>query len=191
MPEPGVIRDYLAALSAHLPAPIVDELADGLQETLQHYLCQGLPPEEASRAAVAEFGEPQVVVASFARVNPARLTARRLLRVGPGVGACWAAALLTARAWTWHVPEPAFAVVGLALLTVIGLLAAAAVGTRYRFACHAAAAGCIGTGVLDATAAVGILLAAPVLTWPILLAAAASVARIVISAEAVRRSLAG
>lgn len=110
----GIIRDYLAALSAQLPAPVVDELADGLAETRERYLRQGLPPVDAAQAAVTEFGEPRVIIASFARSNPARLTARRLLRVGPGVGACWAAALLTARAWTWHVPEPAFALAGLA-----------------------------------------------------------------------------
>ena len=33
MPGPGLIRDYLAALSGRLPAPVVEELADGLEET--------------------------------------------------------------------------------------------------------------------------------------------------------------
>jgi hypothetical protein len=44
MSEPGLIRDYLAALSAQLPAPVVEELADGLTETYESYLRQGLAP---------------------------------------------------------------------------------------------------------------------------------------------------
>lgn len=191
MPESGVIRDYLAVLSAELPAPIVDELADGLEETCQRYRRLGLPPENAARAAITEFGEPPVIIASFALVNPARLTARRLLRIGPGVGACWAAALLTARAWTWHVPDPVIILVGLALLAVIGLLAAAAAGASYRLASRAATTACIGTSVLDTAVALGIILVAPSLTWPILVATAASTARVVISARAVRTCMAG
>jgi hypothetical protein len=190
MSESGIIRDYLAALSAQLPAPVVDELADGLEETRQRYLRLGLAPDNAAQAAVTEFGTPPVIIASFARVSPARLTARRLLRIGPGVGACWAAALLTARAWTWHVPEPALILVGLALLSVIGLLIAAAVGAGYRLASRAAAAACIGTSLLDATVAMGVTLVAPSLTWPILVAAAASTGRAVISAKAFRSRVA-
>lgn len=191
MSEPGIIRDYLAALRWQLPASLVDELADGLEEARQRYLRLGLPGDNAARAAVAEFGEPSVIVASFARVNPGRLAARSLLRIGPGVGGCWAAALLAARAWTWHVPEPAFILIGLALLAVIGLLAVAALCGQYRLSSYAAAAGCIGTGTLDAAVVIGVMLAAPSLTWPVVIAAAASVTRIAISAKAVRRSLTG
>jgi hypothetical protein len=39
MPEPRVIREYLAVLSTQLPAPVVEELAAGLAETHQSYLC--------------------------------------------------------------------------------------------------------------------------------------------------------
>jgi hypothetical protein len=103
MPRPGLISDYLTALSAQLPAPIVEELADGLGQTREHYLNQGLDPDAATGAALAEFGSPQVIVAAFTRVSPAGRTARRLLATGPVVGACWAAALITSRAWTWPV----------------------------------------------------------------------------------------
>lgn len=191
MPEPGIIEHYLAALRSQLPAPLVDELADGLEETRQRYLRLGLPADNAARAAVTEFGEPSVIIASFARVNPGRLTARSLLRIGPGVGGCWAAALLTARAWTWRVPEPAFMLVGLGLLAVIALLAVAALGRQYRLSSYAATAGGIGTGTLDAAVITGVMLAAPTLTWPLVIATAASVTRIAISAKAVRRALAG
>lgn len=35
MAEAGVITDYLTALSAQLPAPVMEELADGLDQTCQ------------------------------------------------------------------------------------------------------------------------------------------------------------
>ena len=145
MAEPGLIGDYLADLSAQLPAPIVAELADGLEQTHQHYLDQGLGPDAAAGAALAEFGEPQVVVAAFTRASPARRAARRLLATGPVVGACWGAALISNRAWAWPVPAGVRVLLGMALITVIGLLAAAAFGRRYRSAGRAGAAGCLGS----------------------------------------------
>lgn len=191
MSESGLIQDYLAALSAQLPAPVVEELADGLEETRQHHLRQGLAPALAARAALAEFGEPSVIIASFARVNPARLAACRLLRIGPAVGACWAVALLTGRAWRWPLPVAACILAGLALLAVIGLLAVAALSTRYRPAARAGAAGCIGISLLDAAVITGVMLAAPSVTWAMVMATAASTGRIVSSMRAVRLSLTG
>ena len=75
-------------LDAQLPAPIVEELADGLDQTRQHYLTQGLDPGTAAAAAVAEFGEPGVIVAAFTRLSPARRAAR----------GCWPPGLWPARA---------------------------------------------------------------------------------------------
>ena len=83
MPGPGLIEDYRAAVSMQLPASIVDELADGLAETYRSYLDQGLGPDAAARAAIAEFGEPALVVAAFTRASPGRRVARRLLMTGP------------------------------------------------------------------------------------------------------------
>jgi hypothetical protein len=97
--EPRLIRGYLEVLAAQLPGPIVEELADGLTETHRSYLSRGLSADAAAEAAVAEFGSAQEILAGFARVNPARRTARRLLGFGPVVGGCWAAALATGRAW--------------------------------------------------------------------------------------------
>jgi hypothetical protein len=54
-------------LSVDLPPRIVEELADGLEETYRHRLAEGLAEDAAARAAVAEFGEPPVIVAAFTR----------------------------------------------------------------------------------------------------------------------------
>ena len=186
MSEPRLISDYLAVLAAELPAPIVEELAGGLAETYQCYLRQDLAPDLAAGSAVAEFGDPHVIVSAFARVNPARRGARRLLLTGPVVGGCWATVLITGRAWAWPVPLAARIVLGLALLTVIGLLAAAALGTRYRLAARAGIAGCLGVTMLDTIMITGVMLAIPSMTWVTTGAIAASTARIALSVQTLR-----
>jgi hypothetical protein len=191
MPQASLITDYLSVLSAQLPAALVEELADGLDETHQHYLTQGLIPDAAASAAVAEFGEPQVIVAAFTRLSPARHAARRLLATGPVVGGCWAAALITGRAWTWPVPATVLLLIGVALITVIGLLAAAAFGRRYLSARRAGAVACVGITVLDGVMLTTAVLAIPVLVWPVILAAAASIARLTFTARALRAVLTG
>lgn len=186
MSEPRLIGDYLATLSVQLPAPVVEELADGLAETYQSYRRQGLVPEAAARAAVTEFGDPRLIVAEFASMNPARRAARRLLITGPMVGACWAAALITSQAWSWHVPPPARLLLGLVLCTVIALIAVASLGARYRLATRTGLAGCIGVTVFDTLMITGVLLAAPTLTWVTIGAMAASTARIAFSTTTLR-----
>ena len=183
MSEPRVIGSYLAVLAAQLPAPIVEELADGLTETHRSYLRQGLAPDLAAESAVAEFGKPQAIVAEFARVNPARRAARRLLGIGPVVGACWAAALITDPAWAWPVPFPARVLVGLALVTIIALLAAAALSTRYQLAARAGVVGCIGIATLDAVLITGVTFASAPMTWVMVGAMVASTARIAFAAR--------
>ena len=191
MAEPGLIGDYLAALSAELPAPIVAELADGLEQTHRHYLGQGLDPDAAARAAVTEFGEPQVVAAAFTRASPARRAARGLLAIGPVAGACWGAVLVINRAWAWPVPAGARILLGAALITVIGLQAAAAFGRRYRPAARAAIAGFAGVILLDATVAVAVAIAVPAVVWPVIVAVAASAVRITFASRGLRSVLAG
>lgn len=191
MPQASLITDYLSVLSAQLPGPLVEELADGLDETHQHYLTQGLTPDAAAGAAVAEFGEPQVIVAAFTRVSPARHAARRLLATGPVVGGCWAAALVTGRAWSWPVPAIVRLLIGVVLITVVGLLAAAAFGRRYLSARRAGAVACAGITVLDGVMLITAVLVIPVLVWPVILAAAASIARLTFTTRALRAVLTG
>jgi hypothetical protein len=189
MSEPGLITDYLARLSADLPGGFVEELADGLDQTRQHYLEDGLDPDAAARAAVADFGDPGLIVTAFARASPARRTARRLLAAGPIAGACWGAALLTSRAGTWQVPLAARVLFGLALIAVVGLLAVAALGQGYRQVCHAGAAGCVGIAAIDAAMLTAVMVAIPVLAWPVTLAIAASTARLSFTAGNLRSVL--
>jgi hypothetical protein len=131
-PIPGLIVSYLGALSGQLPGPVVEELADGLGETYRRQLGLGLDPDAAAQAAVAEFGAPELIAAEFTGAHPARRASRRLLAIGPLVGVCWAVALVTGRAWTWPVPLTARIVPGVMLVAVVGLLAVAARGIRYR-----------------------------------------------------------
>lgn len=178
-----VIAEYLAALSAQLPAPVVEELADGLDQTCQRYLDQGLTPAAAAGAAVAEFGDPHVILADFTRLSPARHAARRLLATGPVVGGCWAAALITGRAWSWPIPVAARLLFAVTLVSIIGMLAAAAFGTRYRSIRRAGTAGCVGLVVLDTAMLLTATLAIPAVVWPVILAVAASAARLTFTAR--------
>jgi hypothetical protein len=189
VPEPGLITDYLNALSADLPAGIVEELADGLNQTCQHYVEVGMGPDTAARTAVAEFGNPGLIVAAFCRANPARRAARWLLVTGPVAGACWGAALLISRAEVSQVPLAARVLVGFALIAVIGLLAAAALGQGYRQVCHAGAAGCVGIATIDTAMVTAVIVMVPVLAWPMILAIAVSTARLSFTARNLRSVL--
>lgn len=186
MAKSGVIEDYVIALSAQLPPAIVEELADGLEQTFLRYLDQGLGPQAAADAAAAEFGDPDVIAADFTRLSPARAAARKLLATGPVVGGCWAIALITSRAWSWPVPAIARIVLGMALLLIIGALAAAAFGRRYHSVSRAGAAGCAGITAVDATLLIAVPFATAAMTMPESVAMAASLARITLAARGLR-----
>jgi hypothetical protein len=191
MPGPGLTASYLDGLARHLPGPLVEELADGLEETYQRHLSLGLAPGEAEAAAVAEFGDPELITAEFARTHPARLASRKLLAIGPAVGACWAVALLTGRAWTWPVPMAVRFGPGVALVTAAALLAFAARSTRYRRIGRAGTAGCTGTAALDAFMIIGVLAAEPAGGSAAIVAMIASTARLGLIVRLLRPALAG
>jgi hypothetical protein len=173
-----LIDAHLAGLARSLPADAVDELADGLIETWQHYLAAGLPAAPAAHAAIGEFGTVDQITKAFVANCAARRTARVLLATGPIVGACWGTSLAVAHAWTWPVPVPAAAVIGAALLAVVAALVTSATSrTSYRRA-RLGAAGGLGLVALDATTLATVLLLAPTLVWPMLLAVPVSLARI-------------
>jgi hypothetical protein len=114
--------------------------------------------------------------------------------MGPVVGACWVAALLTSRAgrgWAaWIDPGPAWVVAGLALAGLIGLLAVAALGGRYRLAAVTGMAGCFGFAALDVALIVSAIFVLSPVSWVTAVAIAASLARIAITTRALRPALA-
>lgn len=157
----ALINDYVAGLHQRLPAAVADEAADGLIETYEHHLVAGSGDQAAAHAALAEFGDLALVVGEFTRQAPGRRAARMLLATGPVVGACWAAALILSRAWTWPVPGAVRLSFGAILLLAVMALTVAATSRRsYRRTRFTAAASPV-ILVLDATAVTAVMLAAP------------------------------
>jgi hypothetical protein len=180
-----LIAAYLAALRRRLPADAVDELADGLHESWHRHRAAGLPPAEAARATIAEFGTVEQVVHAFVVDAPGRRTARLLLATGPFVGLCWGAGLVTAHAWAWPVPRAAAVGFAVALITVAGTLLIAATGTGSLRRTRLGLAGGLGLVVLDLTMLAAVLLVAPALSWPLYAAIPASLARIAFTARSI------
>ena len=192
MPQASLTTDYLTALSAQLPPTVVEELADGLGQTQQRYLSEGLTPDAAAGAAMAEFGErghrgrlypAEPGPARCAQAAGRRAAGRRVLGGSayhrPGLD------LASAR----RRPDPVWC--SAHRRDRLGL-AAAAFGRRYRSARRCAgAAGCAGITALDSIMLITVMVAIPVLIWPVILAAAASAARLTFSARALRAVLTG
>ena len=184
----ALINDYVAGLHRRLPAAVADEAADGLIETYEHHLAAGSGDQAAAHAAVAEFGDLAMVVGEFTRQAPGRRAARMLLATGPVVGACWAAALILSRAWTWPVPGAVRLSFGAILLLAVMALAVAATSRRsYRRTRFTAAASPV-ILVLDATAVTAVMLAAPALTPVLGIAIAASLTRMAFTAWSLPRT---
>jgi hypothetical protein len=182
-----LITGYLSGLRRSLPGPVADEAADGLIETYEQHLAAGAGDQQAARAALADFGDLPTVVGEFARQAPGRRAARLLLATGPAAGACWAAALITGRAWTWPVPEAARLAFGAVLLTTVLVLLAAATSARSYQRTRLALLAGPAVMTLDATAVAAALTAAPVLTLALLLAIAVSLGRIAVTTRTLRR----
>ena len=185
MAEPSLITGYLAALSAQLPAPVVEELADGLDQTLRLTSGRAWPltcRRSRDRRVRPPAGNPrrlhprQSRQARRPQAPGHRAHRRRLLGSSadhqPGVELA--------------VPLEARIMVGVTLITVTGLLAAAALGTRYRSVARAGTAGCLGVTTLDSIMITGVTLAIPAITWVTIGAMAASTARIALGVHILR-----
>jgi hypothetical protein len=182
-----LIIGYLTGLRRSLPASVADEAADGLIETYEQHLAAGAGDQRAAREALADFGDLPTVVGEFTRQAPGRRAARLLLATGPVAAVCWAAALVTGRAWTWPVPPAARLGFGVVLLlTVLVLVAAATSVHSYRRTRLALVAG-PAIIALDATAVAVAILAAPALTPVLLSAVAVSLGRIAVTTRTLRR----
>jgi len=186
MTSPLITR-YMAGLHRRLPAALADEVAGGLVETYEHHLASGAGDAEAARAALADFGDLATVVGEFTRQSPGRRAARLLLATGPAAGACWGAALILSRAWTWPVPATARLSFGATLLLAVVLLLAAATSRRSYQRTRLTAAACSLLLALDVTAVAAAALAAPTLTLALAIAVAVSLSRIALTAGTLPR----
>jgi hypothetical protein len=211
------VAGYLAAVAARLPGPadaraaVIEELRDGLLETLEHHLACGCSPQAATAAAIAEFGDPATVAAGLApglAAVQARRVAVGLGVTGPLVGGVWVAAAAANGVPLWRLQLPgswlALPLVGLALAVAcpaLGLTVAATgrfgrrLGRRVSFPPAAAAVAAAAAVVADLTL-VGIItgqvLGGPGSSeWaPVILAVGASLTRVTLASRAARRCLA-
>jgi hypothetical protein len=214
------VTDYLATVAAQLPGPaaaraaVTDELCDGLMEARELHQARGCSPQEATAAAIAEFGDPATVAAAF-RPELAAVQAHRvalgLLTTGPLVGLTWIAAVAvnTLPPWRHQLIGPwlALPLVGLALAVAgpaLGLTVAATgrLGRRLSRVVHratlpptAAAVAALAAVVADLTLLA--ILGGHALTspgsymWaPVIVAASASLTRVLLAGRAARRCLA-
>lgn len=187
MPGNTLISSYLAGLRRHLPTGLADEVADGLAEAYEHHLARGDSEDAAAVAAVTDTGDLAHVVTEFTRHAPGRRAARALLATGPVMGACWGAALITARAWAWPLPAATRPAFGAALLLAATILAIAATSQHSYRRTRLTALAAPGLVILDATMITAALLAAPALTWLLAIAITASLARMTLTVAALPR----
>jgi hypothetical protein len=185
-----LIDDHLAALSRALPSETVEELADGLVETWHHYIAAGLAPSVAAQAAIKEFGTPDQITRAFVAQAPGRRIALTLLATGPIIGAAWAASLIAARAWAWPIPLAAKLAFGLTLLSVVATLLTAATSQRNYRRTRLGNGGSLGIIVLDVAMIAGVLLLAPTLAWPMVVAVPASLGRSALTLRSLSNPLA-
>lgn len=190
MADNGLIAAYRHDLLARLPSELAEEVCDGLADAQDQYLRRGLSPDQAAAAAIAEFGHPGTVVDAFRTACPVFRLARVLIVTGPIVGGCWAAALITARAWQWSIPIAAALLAGLLLATSVVMLATAALTPRYQSLRRAGIAGCLGIAVLDVTVITTAMLLAPDARWLVLTATCLSAIRLTFVLADLRRCLA-
>jgi hypothetical protein len=223
-PVPAMpIESYVAALAAALPGPvparadIIAELRAGLLDCADTHQRAGLSPTLAAQAAVAEFGDPLQLAASFRpglAARHARHVTATLLATGPVVGLLWLAAAHTshigarpAPPWRWANTPPiapaAFPLMAAVMLVTItaALLTLAATGrVAHRLGDHfplapiTAAVSGFGAATLDLillALLVSQLTARPetLSPLPVTIAAAASLTRLHLAKRAGTRCL--
>jgi hypothetical protein len=194
---------------------VTDELRDGLLEALDTHQGHGCSQAEATAAAIAEFGDPATIAAAFGpelAAVQARRVALGLLVTGPLVGLTWitAAAVNALPPWRHQLTGPwlALPLVGLALAVAgpaLGLTVAATgrigrrlggeFGRRVAFPTTAAAVAGLAAVLADLTLLAmlgGQAFASPgSLVWaPVIVAAGASLTRVLLAGRAARRCLA-
>ena len=171
-----LIAAYVSDLALRLPQGIVEELADGLNESYERNRERGIDHRRAAALAVHDFGDADHVVAEFVRQSAGRRAAGVLLFSGPVVGLAWGVSMVAMRAWDWPVPFPARIGFATIFVAVILLLASARGAATWKRA-KRAAYGAMGLVALD-SAIVGVALTmAPSKPWTAFLAVAMSLCR--------------
>ncbi|MGB6454933.1 MAG: hypothetical protein WBH47_10655 [Streptosporangiaceae bacterium] len=187
MAEHRLIAAYRDDLLARIPTRLAEEVWDGLADAQEKYLGQGLNPDHAASAAIAEFGTARVVTDAFRRACPAWRLARALIVTGPLVGGWWAAALIADDAWDWPIPAAVRLLVGLILAGSVLLLLVSALARRYQVVRRAGLAGCLGLAALDVSVITTAVLLAPGVQWLLVVATCASAVRLTFVADRMRR----
>jgi HAAS len=182
MADRDLIDGYLAELSRRLPPDAVEELADGLEETVDDYLRRGLAPAAAVAAAIEEFGRPAQVTAAFARQSAGRRTAFALLATSPAFAVLWGSTLISTKAWTWHIPLAAAISFGVILVAVVATLVTVVRSNNPATTRRAVPAG-LGLSMLDLSMLIALVAAAPSPTWTMACAIPASLTRVALTAR--------
>jgi cytochrome bd-type quinol oxidase subunit 2 len=194
---------------------ILAELDAGLRDAAEAHRAAGLETGQAARAAVAEFGSPEQVASGFRgelRTAQARRTALALLATGPLVGAAWAGTALASHIgahltapWQWDgMTAGARLATHLGLVVLLTAIASAlfTVATTGRLTRWvrarppaSAALAASGTAAMDLTLLTLLVTQAAtapgrLAALPAVLAAAASLTRLVLAGRAARRCLA-
>jgi hypothetical protein len=197
---------------------IIAELRAGLLDAADAQRRGGLAPLAAAQAAVTEFGQPRQIAAAFGpelAARKARRVALALLATGPVIGLLWAIAAISshlgireAPPWEWAGAPPAapiaFPLFGLVLVITVWttLITLASTGRLSRWLPYhprfaPIAAGVAGFGAVTADLLLLALLASQLATapgklsaGPVTLAAAASVARLVLARRSASQCLA-
>jgi hypothetical protein len=181
-----LIERHLRALAERLPRPVVEELADGLLTSYEDQLERLGDPEAAAKAALADFGDADMITAAFVRVSPGRGTAIRLLVIGPIVGLSWGAAFITGQGWAWSIPVPSRLAFGVTLgLAVLMLITAVRERYFYRTVRLAALGGAGSVVILDSVILGTVAALVPQPSLLLVLALAASIVRILLVLRAV------
>lgn len=129
------VADHVAALSAALHGPVraksrmIQEIRDGLTDTVEAHIHDGVPPDVAARLAVREFGTPEQLVPSCQReltIAQARRTALSVTLTVPFLIACWHLIWTAGQGWQLQQTAQLVAVQLAAVAAVATLLMAAA-----------------------------------------------------------------
>ncbi|MFD3488592.1 permease prefix domain 1-containing protein [Streptomyces sp. NPDC058665] len=133
--KPDPVADYVAALSTALHGPVraksrmIQEIRDGLTDTVEAHTRDGVPHEAAAALAVREFGTPDELVPGCQReltIAQTRRTALSVTLTVPFLIACWHLIWTSGQSWQLQQTAQLVAVQLAAVAAVATLLTAAA-----------------------------------------------------------------